>query len=226
VQAREALEPLSRWAASVPSTWSVEFPFRFSRARQRAREPEATEGPRSPVQAPAGDAAEFQRVVASCQAKLEERARFLCRGRSPSDATDLLQDTYERAFRAFHTYDRNAPPLPWLASILVRRFLDLCRHDKRHPEQEFTEALDRPAEEAGPVEAWGGYTLDDVWRAVDLLPEEFRDVVRLKDMEGLSYAQIAQRLGIAPMTVGTRLFRARKKLKALLLKQASAEGGR
>ncbi|SEK31510.1 RNA polymerase sigma-70 factor, ECF subfamily [Stigmatella aurantiaca] len=225
MQAREALEPLSRWVPSVPSSGTVEFPFRFSRSRKRDREPEATEGPRAAAPV-VGDAAEFQRVVASCQAKLEERARFLCRGRSPSDATDLLQDTYERAFRAFHTYDRNAPPLPWLASILVRRFLDLCRHDKRHPEQEFTEALDRPREEDEPAEAWGGYTLDDVWRAVELLPQEFRDVVRLKDMEGLSYAQIGQRLGIAPMTVGTRLFRARKKLKELLLKQAAPEGGR
>ncbi|MDC0713974.1 RNA polymerase sigma factor [Stigmatella sp. ncwal1] len=163
-------------------------------------------------------------MLASCEAKLEERARFLCRGRNPSDARDLLQDTYERAFRAFHTYDRNAPPMPWLASILVRRFLDMCRHDKRHPEQEFTEAEDQASQEAEPSEPWGGYTLDDVWRAVDLLPEEFRDVVRLKDMEGLSYAQIGKRLGLAPMTVGTRIFRARKKLKDILLKQAGTGG--
>ncbi|WP_224246546.1 RNA polymerase sigma factor [Hyalangium gracile] len=162
--------------------------------------------------------------MALCEARLEEKARFLCRGRNPSDATDLLQDTYERAFRAFHTYDRNAPPLPWLASILTRRFLDMCRQDKRHPQQQLTESLDVPSEEAGPAEVWAGYTLEDVWRAVDLLPEEFRDVVRLKDMEGLAYAEISQRLGIPAMTVGTRLFRARKKLKELLLKKAETGG--
>jgi RNA polymerase sigma-70 factor (ECF subfamily) len=59
---------------------------------------------------------------------------------------------------------------------------------------------------------------------VEKLPEEFRDVVRLKDMEGLSYARIAEQLGIAPMTVGTRLFRARKRLKDILLEQAKPGG--
>jgi RNA polymerase sigma-70 factor (ECF subfamily) len=197
----------------------VDFPFRFTRARSPSRAP----SPAS-VAPGAGSAREFQEVVARCQPQLEERARFLCRGRNPSDAKDLLQDTYERAFRAFHTYDRNAPPLPWLASILVRRFLDMCRHDKRHPQQEFTEGLDVAREEAGPAETWAGYTLEDVWRAVELLPEEFRDVVRLKDMEGLSYARIGEQLGIPAMTVGTRLFRARKRLKDILLEQVKPGG--
>ena len=75
------------------------------------------------------------------------------------------------------------------------------------------------------AETWAGYTLDDVWRAVERLPEEFRDVVRLKDMEGLSYARIAEQLGIPAMTVGTRLFRARKRLKELLLEQQATSGG-
>ncbi|WP_224369019.1 RNA polymerase sigma factor [Hyalangium versicolor] len=201
----------------------VEFPFRFSRSRARPRAAEPAP-PGAPLPTPANPAAEFQQIVSLCEAKLEEKARALCRGRNPADATDLLQDTYERAFRAFHTYDRSAPPLPWLASILVRRFLDMCRQDKRHPQQELTEQLDVASEEAGPAEAWAGYTLDDVWHAVDLLPEEFRDVVRLKDMEGLSYAEIARRLNIPAMTVGTRLFRARKKLKELMLKRAETGG--
>ncbi|WNG27567.1 sigma-70 family RNA polymerase sigma factor [Cystobacter fuscus] len=198
----------------------VDFPFRFTRTRSPAR----TLVPASATSGAPGSAREFQEVVARCQPQLEERARFLCRGRNPSDAKDLLQDTYERAFRAFHTYDRSAPPLPWLASILVRRFLDMCRQDKRHPHQEFTEGLDVASEEAAPAEMWAGYTLDDVWRAVEKLPEDFRDVVRLKDMEGLSYARIAEQLGIAPMTVGTRLFRARKRLKDILLEQAKPGG--
>ncbi len=217
------MEVLPWQAPPVQCTPRVEFPFRFigSRARQRAGEPAAPRGARPP---PADPAAEFRQVVAACEAKLEERARFLCRGRNPSDARDLLQDTYERAFRAFHTYDRSAPPLPWLASILTRRFLDMCRHDRRHPQQELTESMDVASEEEGPADPWGGYTLDDVWRAVDLLPEEFREVVRLKDMEGLAYAEIGRRLGIPSMTVGTRLFRARKKLKEILLNQAGKGG--
>lgn len=211
------MEVLSRWYAPVRSSPTVDFPFRFSRTPRPSREePSAS--------AALGSAREFQEVVALCRKPLEERARFLCRGRNPSDAHDLLQDTYERAFRAFHTYDRASPPLPWMASILVRRFLDLCRQDKRHPQQEFTDALDVAPEASGPEETWAGYTLDDVWRAVEKLPGEFRDVVRLKDMEGLSYARIAEQLGIAPMTVGTRLFRARKRLKDLLLEQAKSGG--
>lgn len=163
-------------------------------------------------------------MVAQCEAKLAERARFLCRGRNPSDVTDLLQDTYERALRSFHTYDRSAPPLPWLSSILVRRFLDVYRRDKRYPHQEFTEAMHSAMEEAGPAEPWAEYTMDDVWHAVDQLPEDLRAVMWLKDKEGLSYAEIARRLGIPSATVGTRLFRARKQLKEILLKPESKDG--
>ncbi|WP_233583301.1 RNA polymerase sigma factor [Corallococcus sp. CA053C] len=171
------------------------------------------------------DAEEFQALVARCAPALEERARILCRGRSPSDAKDLLQETYERAFRAFHTYDRSAPPMAWLASILVRRFLDWCRHDRRHPHEEFTDAMgDTLAEPEAPPEVWAHYTLEDVWRAVEQLPPELREVVRMKDMERQSYAEIGRRLGIPSMTVGTRLFRARKKLKELLLTRQGSAG--
>lgn len=169
--------------------------------------------------------AEFQALIAQCAPALEERARLLCRGRSPSDANDLLQETYERALRAFHTYDRTAPPMAWLASILTRRFLDWCRHDRRHPQEEFTEALEpSPAPEEVPG-VWAHYTLEDVWSAVEQLPPELREVVRMKDMERLSYAEIGRRLGIPSMTVGTRLFRARKKLKELLLTRPGSAGG-
>jgi RNA polymerase sigma-70 factor (ECF subfamily) len=111
-----------------------------------------------------------------------------------------------------------------LAAILIRRFLDLYRHDKRYPHQEFTEALGPAMEEAGPAEPWDAYTMDDVWRAVDELPEELRAVMELKDKEGLSYAEISKRLGIPSVTVGTRLFRARKQLKEILLKQGGKDG--
>ena len=172
------------------------------------------------------DAAEFQALIARCAPALEERARILCRGRNPADAKDLLQETYERAFRAFHTYDRSAPPMAWLASILVRRFLDWCRHDRRHPQEEFTDAMgDTLAEAEAAPETWARYTLDDVWKAVEQLPPELREVVRMKDMERQSYAEIGRRLGIPSMTVGTRLFRARRKLKELLLAREGTAGG-
>ncbi|RYZ43421.1 MAG: sigma-70 family RNA polymerase sigma factor [Myxococcaceae bacterium] len=146
------------------------------------------------------DAAEFQALIARCA-------------------------TYERAFRAFHTYDRSAPPMAWLASILVRRFLDWCRHDRRHPHEEFTDAMgDTLAEAEAPPEIWAHYTLEDVWGAVEQLPPELREVVRMKDMERQSYAEIGRRLGIPSMTVGTRLFRARKKLKELLLARQGSAG--
>ncbi|CAM3993576.1 sigma-70 family RNA polymerase sigma factor [Corallococcus sp. ZKHCc1 1396] len=199
------------------------FRPRSPRAVPRPGESSASEKEGTP--AARSDAAEFQALVARCAPALEERARILCRGRNPSDAKDLLQETYERAFRAFHTYDRSAPPMAWLASILVRRFLDWCRHDRRHPHEEFTDAMgDTLAEAEAPSEIWAHYTLEDVWSAVEQLPPELREVVRMKDMERQSYAEIARRLGIPSMTVGTRLFRARKKLKELLLaRQGSAE---
>ncbi|HEX8539512.1 MAG TPA: RNA polymerase sigma factor, partial [Cystobacter sp.] len=67
------------------SSAPVDFPFRFTRARSPARTPV----PASATPGAPGSAREFQEVVAHCQAQLEERARFLCRGRNPSDAKDL-----------------------------------------------------------------------------------------------------------------------------------------
>jgi RNA polymerase sigma-70 factor, ECF subfamily len=199
----------------------------FRSRSPRASPPRPGESSSQKESAPASpeDAAEFQALVARCAPALEERARILCRGRNPSDAKDLLQETYERAFRAFHTYDRSAPPMAWLASILVRRFLDWCRHDRRHPHEEFTDAMgDTLAEAESAPETWARYTLDDVWKAVEQLPPELREVVRMKDMERQSYAEIGRRLGIPSMTVGTRLFRARKKLKELLLARDGSAG--
>ncbi|RKH31517.1 sigma-70 family RNA polymerase sigma factor [Corallococcus sicarius] len=199
------------------------FRPRSPRAAPRPGESSASVKEATPTSV--GDAEEFQALVARCAPALEERARILCRGRSPSDAKDLLQETYERAFRAFHTYDRSAPPMAWLASILVRRFLDWCRHDRRHPHEEFTDTMgDTLAEPEAPSEIWAHYTLEDVWRAVEQLPPELREVVRMKDMERQSYAEIGRRLGIPSMTVGTRLFRARKKLKELLLTRQGSAG--
>ena len=199
------MEGIGKGTRSVSNSLTVAFELRFRR-------------PPPPPPAPSGRL-EFRTLVAECEPRLRAKAIHLCRSaRTGSlDAEDLLQDTYERALRAFATYDARQPFQAWLATILVNRFLDFCRAQKRHPQEQLTEEMDMARDDEQEAAPWASFTLEDVARASERLPEEFRDVVRLRDVDGLSYAEIARRLGIAPMTVGTRLHRGRKRLKELML---------
>ncbi len=140
----------------------------------------------------------------------------LCR--SQSDAHDLVQDALERALKSYARLPEGSNARAWLISILRNRFIDSCRRSVREKLDEGVtlEALPAPEEqEAAP--GWASITTDDLAAAVDKLSEEFRVVYQLHALQGRSYNEIAARLGIPKATVGTRLIRARRKLRDLLL---------
>ena len=159
----------------------------------------------------------FASLVRVHESALRAVALRLCR--SQSDAHDLVQDALERGLRSWDRLPPGANVRAWLLSILRNRFVDQCRHNARDKREEDESAIDSlPAPEA-PEElpAWAHITPEELRAAVARLSEDFRVVYQLHALEGSSYSEIALRLGIPKATVGTRLIRARRKLRDLLL---------
>ena len=165
----------------------------------------------------------FEEAVRVHQSLLTRLAGRLCR--SDADARDLVQDTFERALRAWHRLPDDANVRAWLVTILNNLFLDRCRRARRAPLLEGSGpiAVDQPSPETSAPQPWANVTTEQVRAAVCELDGEFRRAYELH-LAGRSYRQIAGELGIPTSTVGTRLLRARLKLKHILLRQMGASG--
>jgi RNA polymerase sigma-70 factor, ECF subfamily len=145
-------------------------------------------------------------------------ARWL--SRSPADADDIVQDAMLRAFRAFDGA-RTETVKPWLLAIVRNCFREHARRGRRiEPLGEWAESLPCDAPDAEESAAWSAERrrLDEV---LARLPADFREVVILREMEDMSYRQIAEVTGAPIGTVMSRLARARALLKDLW----RAEGG-
>ncbi len=146
--------------------------------------------------------------------------------RDSADAHDLVHDTVERALRGFETLRPESNVRAWLFTILRNAFLDRCRKRSALGSAEPIDELQiaaEPPEEADEPPAWTSVTAEQLREAIGGLGEEFRVVYLLHAIEGASYLEIAERLGIPPRTVGTRLLRARRKLRDILT--STVEGG-
>jgi RNA polymerase sigma-70 factor, ECF subfamily len=159
-------------------------------------------------------------AVRAYEPALVATARRLCG--NASDADDLLHDTYERALRAWERYTDRGNLKSWLMAIMHNVFIDRCRKSKRVLG---TETIDHEvaAPEPSQPPAWTAVTPEQVARALDEIGGEFRAVYELH-VAGKSYDEIATTLSIPKATVGTRLLRARKKLKQVLLGQIGEIG--
>ncbi|MEZ4359321.1 MAG: sigma-70 family RNA polymerase sigma factor [Kofleriaceae bacterium] len=156
----------------------------------------------------------FDEVAAAHLPALRARAVQMCRGEL--DADDLVQDALERAFLARHQVRDPSRARGWLLAIVTNTFLDLLRRRRVRPGEVALE-IDPAAPEPSPVEAWEELTLDDVRRAIELLPEDVRDTYRMFAFDGKDYKHIAAELGVPKATVGTRISRARRRLRGILL---------
>jgi RNA polymerase sigma-70 factor (ECF subfamily) len=146
--------------------------------------------------------------------------------RSPSDAEDLVQDTYLKAFRAVNQFRPGSNLKAWLFTILQNTFRNARRDRGRDPVDVDSETVERsPLGELTPnpeqrllASAAGA----EVRQALDALPPAFREAVWLRDVEELSYAEIAQVLDVPIGTVMSRISRGRRLLHERLLEQARA----
>jgi RNA polymerase sigma-70 factor (ECF subfamily) len=147
--------------------------------------------------------------------------------RRAQDAEDLVQETYLKAFRASHQFERGTNLKAWLFTILHNTFLNRRRRAVKEPVGVDAEVIERAAEAAGaggptPEQLLLRKTLDaDLESALAALPEAFRQAVWLRDVEEFSYAEIATMLGIPIGTVMSRISRGRRMLYERL---AGAEG--
>ncbi|HEY8019028.1 MAG: sigma-70 family RNA polymerase sigma factor [Actinomycetota bacterium] len=155
--------------------------------------------------------------------------------RNPSDAEDLVQETYLRAFRGFGGFTEGTNLKAWLYRILTNQFINTYRKKQREPQiVEGPDDLDewylydklggRSVEASAETEVLDQIPDADVKAALESLSENFRIPVLLADVEGFSYKEIAEIMETPIGTVMSRLHRGRKALEKALWETARARG--
>jgi RNA polymerase sigma-70 factor (ECF subfamily) len=143
--------------------------------------------------------------------------------RNATEVEDLVQDVFEKALRSLHRIDLAANPRGWMVTILHNLHIDRCRQRARMrphvPCDDLPIAVPAVPDEGDPI--WSAITTEDVRRAAANLPADLREVYVMFALEGRSYIEVADALGIPKATVGTRLSRARARLKQLLTAELS-----
>ncbi|MEO8476776.1 MAG: sigma-70 family RNA polymerase sigma factor [Actinomycetota bacterium] len=155
--------------------------------------------------------------------------------RDPSDAEDLVQETYLRAFRGFSGFKEGTNLKAWLYRILTNTFINTYRKKQREPQ--IVEGPDdieewylydklggRSVEASAETEVLDQIPDAEVKAALESLPENFRIPVLLADVEGFSYKEIAEIMETPIGTVMSRLHRGRKALEKALWETARARG--
>jgi RNA polymerase sigma-70 factor (ECF subfamily) len=140
--------------------------------------------------------------------------------RRPPDAEDLVQETYLRAYRFAHRFEAGTHLRAWLFQILRNTFLTFYRRQSRELAVLDKEVVDGPEEvwnaDLPAVPAAAAGTAVDLDRAIRELPEEFRTVLLLADLEGFTLVEIGQVMDTPVGTVKSRLFRARRLVRRRL----------
>ena len=181
------------------------------------------------------DQANFERDAMQYTRQLYSAAMRMTR--NPSDAEDLVQETFLKAYRAYHTFEEGTNLKAWLYRILTNTFINKYRKESRRPSEVDLGAVEdlylyrnigseESAEAARTTEerVLDGLVESDIKKAVEDLPENFRLPVLLADLAGFSYKEIADILDIPIGTVMSRLHRGRKAMEKSLWDYAVKRG--
>jgi RNA polymerase sigma-70 factor (ECF subfamily) len=179
------------------------------------------------------DRAEFQQQAMQYAPQLYSAAMRMTR--KNADAEDLVQETYLRAYRSFHTFEDGTNLRAWLFRILTNTYINSYRSKQRRVQEtglndvedlylyrriSGVDAASRSAEDT----LMDLFTDDEVKAALEALPESFRMPVLLADVEEFSYKEIAEMLDIPIGTVMSRLHRGRKAMQKALVEFATERG--
>ena len=153
---------------------------------------------------------------------------------NPQDAEDMAQEAFLKAYRSLPDFRGESKFSVWLYRIVSNVCLDLLRRQQRRPTVSLT-VEDEEGDEAQwevPDERYSPerlleqkLTREAVRKGLAELPEEQREILLLREIKGLSYEEIGEILSLEPGTVKSRIFRARKKLCAFLLREGNIPDG-
>ena len=182
----------------------------------------------------AGDAASYEEVVRRYSPRMLATIRRILH--NEEDARDALQDAFLSAFRSLGGFEEHAQLGTWLHRIAVNAALMKLRSQRRKPERPLSDLLPNfqsDGHSAEPVTPWPNAaeraleskeTRAFVRGAIAQLPENYRTVLLLRDIEGLDTEETARQLGVSEAVVKTRLHRARQALRTLLDPHFRGEG--
>ncbi|MDQ3388119.1 MAG: sigma-70 family RNA polymerase sigma factor [Gemmatimonadota bacterium] len=159
----------------------------------------------------------------------------LCQGHR-SDAEDVLQEAYMRAYQSWHTYQPGTECRSWLFTICRNEFLKKVGRRKRKPEV-LTSEIDADVESLAATAVFSAVSFADpekeffdsfvdqeVMAAVDRIPDPYREALVLSDLQGMAYPEISEILEVPIGTVKSRIFRARRLLQEALYEYALEMG--
>jgi RNA polymerase sigma-70 factor (ECF subfamily) len=187
----------------------------------------------------AGDDAAFEAVVRQYSGRLLAAARRLLR--NEDDAADAVQEAFLAAYKSIEGFQGAARLSTWLHRIVINAALMKLRGDSRRPEDALADLLPRfnaDGEWMDTVRGWDSSSEELlgrretrvlVRRCIDRLPDAYRTVLMLRDIEDLDTEEVAEMLGVTANAVKIRLHRARQALRTLLeseLRAADSHGGR
>ena len=167
-----------------------------------------------------GEVAAFEDLVNA----YKQKAYYVALGfvGNHEDALDLSQDAFVKAFKAIKTFDLNSPFFPWFYKIIKNHCLNYIKKNQRVRNdslEELEEETFAQFEDDNPTPRdmyEDSETRINLWRAIDRLKPDFREIIIMKHFHNLSYKEIAEALNIPIGTVMSRLFNARQELRELM----------
>lgn len=175
-----------------------------------------------------GDANAFEHLVHAYEKTVYNLALRTLGNRE--DAEDVTQEAFLKAYRSLDSFRGDSKFSVWLYRIVSNLCLDLMRSRQRKPAQSLT--VEDDDGETGELEISDEHfspeklldrklTRESVQRGLASLPDDARQILLLRELQGMSYEEIGQALDLEPGTVKSRIFRARKKLCAFLLQDGN-----
>lgn len=230
----KAVQPSS---LPVETALTQEELVEFERAEAFTDEELATQGselPKEPIKLTRAEIEKQRDFQKEAMVHIDSLYNFALRMTGdPEDANDLVQETYMKAYRFFDSFEKGTNCKAWLFRILKNSYINKYRKESKEPDKvdyddikEFYHTVKHSSLDSNDMQEklFNELLDDEVARALDSLPEDFREVVQLCDIEGFTYEEIANMVDCPIGTVRSRLHRGRKILREKLLEYARQHG--